>query len=124
MAAGGRGAQQGSLVLGVGVAPNNLINSPSSSANNGWAFRQLPITQVSAAFNGSIPVDMVAPMVGFWDYPLTCVGATFVAADLVEGVTFQATQYGVTHTYMPSKLQTFGSSGNQGTQSAIFMRFD
>lgn len=55
-----------------------------------------------APFNGSIPFDTIAPVIGFFDWPLTMLGFS-TSADVAEGVPFTVTLYGNTRTYMPSR---------------------
>lgn len=127
----GRFSAQGSLLFGVGVAPNNL-NNPGNTAQGGWLTRMLtPTSSVSSAFNGSIPFDTATPSVGFFDFPLTTAGVG-AAQDFTEGVTFTVTVYGSTRTYLPSKVGPFSTVGPCGsgaaqsgaTLSALCMRFD
>jgi hypothetical protein len=60
-------------------------------------------TGVTGSFNGAIPIDLVAPYVGYFDQ--NCTGlASGAGADFTEGVTFNATVYGATMTYMPTKI--------------------
>lgn len=83
----------------------------------------------SAAFNGAIPLDTIAPQVGFFDYNLTMCGAV-MQADITEGVPFTATLYGSTRTYMPSKAGPFGGVGpanfrfDTTPNMALCMRYD
>jgi hypothetical protein len=115
-----RGASQGSLVFGVGISPN----ANGANSEGGWMVR---VQQVGAttAFNGSIPFDTCAPQVGFYDYPCTVCGAAYIL-DITEGVTFTATLYGSTRTYMPSKNGNFGNANptNVSGLAALCMRHD
>jgi hypothetical protein len=116
------GTQQ-SLVFGVGVAP--AVASVGTSWT-GWACRSACATApgAAAAFNGAIPMDTVAPAVGFFDFPLTAAGLGMIN-DFAEGVTFVVTLYGSTRTFMPSKNGPFSSMfiGHNGG-SALCMRYD
>lgn len=119
---------QQTVYFGVGVAPfpaggsglqvrgvNNNASGVSSS--------------VSTSFNGAIPLDMATPCVGFYDYAGTAVGSVW-GADVSEGVTFTATLYGTSHTFMPSKAGAFGTagpsnwSGYSSSAYAVCMRYD
>src|SRR5258708_8690317 len=98
----GRFCAQASHVFGVGIAPNNLNNSGATNSG-GWISRmQDPTSSASSSFNGSIPFDTPTPAIGYFDFPLTVCGVAF-ASDIVEGVTFTATLYGNTRTFLPSK---------------------
>jgi hypothetical protein len=120
---GGKGCFQGSLVFGVGVAPNAI----ATSNVGGWIVRQQILGGATTAFNGGIPLDTCAPCVGFFDFPCTVAG-TANASDIVEGVTFNAILYGSTRTYMPSKNGTFAqvcpSNLASATSTAVCMRYD
>lgn len=112
-------AAQYTIVFGAGVAPA-LKNSVFGAG--GWTARtgQVINTAVNAgAFNGSIPFDTPAPYIGYFDYSCTVVGIG-APADFAEGVTFTASLYGSTRTFMPSALGAFGipASGN------TLMRYD
>jgi hypothetical protein len=85
---------QQSIVFGVGagLAISNVVPSVRG-------------TGVTGSFNGAIPIDLVAPYVGYFDQ--NCTGlASGAGADFSEGVTFNATVYGTTMTYMPTKITT------------------
>jgi hypothetical protein len=84
--------QQSLLLASPGAA---LLLSTSTSVRG---------NQAAGAFNGTIPVDAVAPFVGYWDQNGTTL-ASGSAADFTEGVTFSATLYGSSVTYMPTKIQ-------------------
>jgi hypothetical protein len=118
---------QRSLVFGVGAA-TNLPNNAGSMVG-GWVVRIANTsagTGNNAPFNGSMPFDTVAPLVGFADYPLTVAGVA-AYSDMVEGVTFSATLYGSTRTFMPGKNGPFAAqpqNANSGNNAALCMRFD
>lgn len=121
-------AAQQSLVFGVGPGPgptNSLRNASPTSAS-GWCTRQPLWSLSTTSFNNSIPVDLVSPVVGYFDYPMTTLGAA-LGADMVEGITFTMLVYGNTCTYMPSKNGTFADS-QQNTigaiTAAVLMRVD
>lgn len=94
---------QQSLVFGVGAGP-----TATTRAYNGYQGPTLCVRSAifdgmsTTAFNGSIPFDTVSPVVGYFDYPMTMVGAAY-GPDFVEGITFSVTLYGSTRTYMPTK---------------------
>jgi hypothetical protein len=123
---------QQSLVFGIGVAPAGWQTNRAAPAQ-GLYVRAVPTNgsagaSVSSGFNNSIPFDTTAPMVGFFDYPLTSVGAS-LGVDIVEGVTFGATVYGATRTYLPSKNGAFAYCAPAFCLSGAFtgamcMRFD
>jgi hypothetical protein len=81
----------------------------------------------TSAFNGSIPFDTIAPLIGYFDYPLTIFGVAG-GVDIAEGVTFTATLYGATRTYMPSKNAPFSGCApwarNGAWSAALCMRYD
>jgi hypothetical protein len=128
--AGGNSFQsicQNSLLLGVGPTVPNTIND----AETGFAIRSLAFgnNSGSTSFNGGIPMDLATPVVGFFDYYGTSIGVA-CALDIAEGVTFTATVYGSTRTYMPSKNGTLldcGPGRSVGANTAGFalcMRYD
>lgn len=95
---------QQSLVFGVGPAPAIVTNRNDHGYQMPTLCVRWPAGDVSStnSFNGAIPIDNVAPMIGYIDYPMTMVGVAN-GNDLVSGVTFSATVYGSSRTYMPSK---------------------
>jgi hypothetical protein len=103
---------QRSLLLAVGAAPSMAANG--LTLVGGWTARVVRSSSPgvpsnntnAAAFNGSIPFDTPAPVVGYFDYACTVVGAACYG-DLAEGVTFTVTLYGSTRTYMPGKIGPF-----------------
>jgi hypothetical protein len=118
---------QNSLFLGVGPSVPNTLND----AETGFAIRSLSFgnNAGSSSFNGGIPMDLATPVVGFFDYYGTSIGVA-CALDIAEGVTFTATVYGSTRTYMPSKAGTLldvGPGRSVGANAAGFalcMRYD
>jgi hypothetical protein len=127
---------QQSLVLGVGVYPfpgssANRQNNPGGGLYARFFSAEASSGPTSSAFNGSIPFDTAAPLVGFFDYPLTMFGVA-AHADIVEGVTFSATLYGASRTFMPSKNSafffanpySFGTNFGTAFGSALCMRYD
>ncbi len=120
-------ATQRSLIFAVG-ASTNLTNSSGSAGVGGWCVRipqQAFSTANTAAFNGTIPFDTPAPLVGYFDYPCTVVGAG-AAGDYAEGVPFTVTLYGNTRTYMPCKIQPFVNLNNIGNtvNNVTCLRYD
>jgi hypothetical protein len=118
-------ATQGSVVFGVGVASVNL-NASNTSAG-GWCNRVVYVA-ATTAFNGSIPFDTCSPIVGYFDYQCTVCGSAY-APDITEGVTFTATMYGATRTYLPSKIGGWSQCGPFGSAdntfaAALCMRYD
>jgi hypothetical protein len=117
-----RGFFQGSIVFGVGAAPTAL----ATNSAGGWVVR-VPSVGASLAFNGSIPIDTCAPCVGFIDFPCTVVGAASFS-DVAEGVTFAATLYGTSHTFLPSKNSVFTNTtptnSTNAQPAAVCMRYD
>lgn len=121
-------ATQQSLVFGRGPAPGWISqpNGGGTGNNSGWGVRPgSSSTGVSGggAFAGSIPLDLIAPLVGYFDYPCPDVGVAF-NNDLQEGVTFTATVYGATRTYLPSKASFLTQVGACGAPAILCMRFD
>ncbi len=122
---GTSGFQQQSYVFGVGAGPTQS----SRNGARGLLIR-VPTYTTTSAFNGALAFDTVAPLVGGMDYPLTVVGAG-VAADFAEGVTFAATVYGSTRTYMPSGNGSFAQAGRDavsgseiGAATMVCIRYD
>jgi hypothetical protein len=117
---------QRSLVIAAGPAPNFPNNAANSQG--GWTVRLAQVTNTganAAAFNGSIPFDTPAPMIGYFDFPCTVVGCG-CTADFAEGVTFSVTLYGATRTYMASKNGPFAINPTNATasNSCVCMRYD
>jgi hypothetical protein len=116
---------QQSIVFGVGASPA-IPPTPTTGINAlGGCLSPRVMLTGSSNFNGSLAFDTVAPMVGFWDFPLTVLGVAN-GPDLVEGVTFSASMYGSTRTYMPSKNGPFASvvPGSNAGAVAVCMRYD
>jgi hypothetical protein len=125
---GGSSGSQQSVYLGVGAGPASLASSSFPAAGSGGILARLTGRgTLSAAFNGSIPIDVACPNIGFFDYPGTVIGIG-QSADITEGVTFSVTLYGSTRTYMPSKNGAFAYSGiylvANHTEFATAMRYD
>lgn len=101
---------QQSLVFGVGAAPPLLSRQQAGSGtlDAGVCARAaiMTATATSSAFNGSIPFDTCAPVVGLFDYECTMLGVAW-GTDYAEGIPFNLTLYSETRTYMPSKLGAF-----------------
>lgn len=119
-------ASQRSLVFGVGAATN--LPSNTASSVGGFAVRLAQAVNNntnSASFNGSIPFDTCAPLVGYFDFPCTAVGVG-AFADFADGVTFTAILYGSTRTYMAGKTGPFSfSPSNTVVQNTcLCMRYD
>jgi hypothetical protein len=114
----GQWARQQSIVFGVGASP--VV--PQNSSVGGLLTRPFNSGGNSYGFNNSIPFDLVTPCVGFFDYPLTTVGAAN-APDVSEGVTFTVTVYGSSRTYMPAKTSSTAFA-NAAPGGAVCMRYD
>lgn len=122
---GSASAYQQTLVFGVGVAPAQCQGS-TSGRNGSFAVRAFePNLGGSAAFNGSIPFDTIAPMVGQWDFPLTCLG-TAPSSNLTEGQVFTTTLYGSTRTYVATASGDlpFSIYANSSVSQPLCMRYD
>lgn len=117
-----RGAEQHTLLFGVGFAPGDTNKSTVGGYGAVLCVRGTWFQgQASTAFNGSIPVETIAPVVGYIDYPLTCL-AVLYAPDIVEGVPFNISLYGSSRRFMPSKNGQFQAVGISG--ACIAMRYD
>lgn len=116
---------QRTLHLTTGPGPNSSNNSTAgTNGSNGGLIVRGWCGGTTSSFNNSIPIDFAVPNVGYYDYPGTVVGCGY-GADIVEGVPFSATVYGVAHTYMPSKAQVFSYAGpNNVPGFALCMRSD
>lgn len=102
-------------------------NRPQTGTASGWPCRATR-WQGSSAFNGQIPIDFIAPVVGVWDYPCTVLGVAW-AADITEGVPFSVTnQYGQTKTYMPTKAAAIpyapAAGGDSNPGFAVCVEYD
>lgn len=117
---------QQSLVFGVGASvaiPNASRIQTLTPYASGWVLRMPYWGQSISAFNGTIPVDTVCPLVGYFDYPLTCAGGAF-GSDVTEGVPFTVTIYGALRTYMPSKNGQLMYCSGSGVSAVLLMRYD
>jgi hypothetical protein len=117
--------QQTVILTGTPSVGPTTSRGAGFNANQTLAVRSLLWQGVaSSALNGSIPFDTVAPVIGFFDYPLTIIGVA-LGVDIVEGVTFGVTIYGSTRTYMPTKNgHLFNCLGDQVGTGALCMRYD
>lgn len=112
---------QGTLVFGVGVAPN--IQS-SGNVYGGWVARFQYLNTATNAFNEKLPFDTCSPCVGSFDFPCTVCGV-MNAQDVTEGAVFSTSVYGTSHTYLPSKINYFNRPINAASGVlALCMRFD
>lgn len=127
LASAGRSTNQCTIVAGVGVAPSAINGAVPGGGQ--WVNRLCYFgAGVTTSFNGKIPMDMNAPMIGYLDNLCTVCGVA-ATVDIVEGVPLQATLYGATRTFLPSKIGPFGQVGGMGgagvsSISALLMRFD
>lgn len=104
--------------------------APASSVQNGATSAGLPCRiprigeLVSANFNGSVPLDLCAPFVGFFDYPLTSIGGG-PSANYTDGQIVTTTVYGVTRTYIVCTdfTNTFPGA-NSTAPGAVLIRWD
>jgi hypothetical protein len=117
---------QRSLLLAVGAAPN--LPNNSGPGQGGWTVRLAQVTSGTtnaASFNGSIPFDTPAPMIGYFDFPCTVVGCA-CPGDFSEGVPFSVTLYGAARTFMPGKIGPFSLaiSNNGQANSCVCLRYD
>jgi hypothetical protein len=110
---------QRSLVFAIGAGPN-MPNG--QSATGSWVVRFMSTT-AQTSFNGSIPFDLSSPSVGYYDYPCTIAGM-ISGLDISEGVTFTATLYGTTRTYMPSFAGPFANAVMAQPNCGLCMRYD
>lgn len=127
-------SSQQTLLFGVGAAPPVVVpwnTTPpvgypgSVNWQMGFGFRRnVYVDTLQTAFNGSIPIDMAAPCLGYWDYPSLQIGVG-APADLADGIAFQATVIGgVTRTFMPIKKGLFGQLFGNGPNSALILRWE
>jgi hypothetical protein len=119
-----QGPWQQTLLFGVGSVPPNTAARVNSSY--GWNVRVPNFNGAQLAFNNSIPFDLCAPCIGYFDYPCTVAGSISIP-DVTEGVTFQTTVYGAVRTYLPSKNGFFmavGNPTNSQNLGMLCMRYD
>jgi hypothetical protein len=116
-------AVQKSFVFGVGISvQSNQVNSGS-----GGVSCRIPQFQTAnnILFNNTAPVDLIAPYIGYYDYPMTTMGG-FPSGIVQDGGTFQTTVYGNTVTYLMMLNATTSQmfwAGNQNI-TALLMRYD
>lgn len=117
-------AQQTLSLTGLGPAP--LVCSQTTANYNQGLLIRMPNGRNSLAFNSSIPVDNLAPCVGYFDYPLLgLAGMNFLAVS--EGQTITVSVYGSNHTYYCTQTFPFacapqGSGNNAG--NTLLMRYE
>lgn len=119
-------ANQQSVVFGVGVAPFMA----NSATGNSQTWSVLPNGYLSSGlFNGQVPISPVFPCVGFYDNPMDIAAVGF-ANDFTEGATYVIASgnmpYGVSHTYLASKVGGFAKLAGDGSLSngCLLMRYD
>lgn len=94
---------QQTLVFSVGAAP--LVTYQVNGSQNllGMSMRVFQAGKAgNSTFNSAVPVDCVAPMIGYFDNPLTSFG-TVPTDNISEGQIFTTTMYGSTRTYIATK---------------------
>jgi hypothetical protein len=112
-------AQQ-TLHLSLGPAP---ATSVFGSPQGGLGVRTFSNQGASGVFNGSVAFETVSPYVGYFDFPLTCVGLGNSTAYL-EGQVFAATLYGTSRTYIATQSSRLASFGGVNTTISLCMRYD
>lgn len=119
-------SQQTLGLTGAGVAPIVCQNSNASTQNFAGLSMRVPNPRISVAYNGAVPFDTLAPVIGYYDYPLYNLGvASYLSVS--EGQLITVSLYGNSHTYICTQvyplLQSFqGSASNYG--NSLCMRYE
>lgn len=120
-------ANQQSLYLqsGLGACP---VVCTSTNAN---AFGGLsivvpnPSARTNLAFNGTVPVDFLSPVVGLLDYPLLGLAGVSYAS-VSEGQILTVSVYGTNHTYFGTQVVPFSQvfQGSSAAGNCLLMRYE
>jgi hypothetical protein len=116
---------QQTLVFAVGVAPAQSVGG-TGTGNGGMPCKAFRLGQsVSGAFNSSIPLETIAPMIGYYDYPLTVAGIAPIG-NVTDGQIITTTVYGVTRTYVGTIVNdvTYSIASDSGYRTAVLVRYD
>jgi hypothetical protein len=115
---------QQTLHLTLGPAP---VQSAPGGNSGGLAVRAFyPVLGGGSGpgvFNGSVGFETASPYIGYFDFPLTGVGAGNTAS-YAEGNVFSTTLYGATRTYIATQSGRLGLCGPCNSGAAFCMRFD
>lgn len=124
IAAGRQAYGQQTLVFANGVAPAQSVNN-QTSGTGGLSVRAFypGNTAASSDFGGAVPFDTTAPMIGFFDYPLTSMGLGNTD-NYSEGQVFTTTLYGATRTYVASNGGPFNLCGPNAAAGFLCVRYD
>ena len=117
---------QQTLHFTLGAAPAQSV-AQTSNPIGGLAVRAFNSNSgLSGAFNSSVPFDTMAPFIGYFDYPSTCVGISATSA-VPEGTVFTTTLYGSTRTYIGTYSGYLGLNayiGSSNVTNTLCMRYD
>jgi hypothetical protein len=78
-------------------------------------------------FNNSVPFDTLAPVIGYYDYPLYGIGSTNYL-NVTEGQILVTSVYGTNHTYITTQVYPFSfaiqGAGSSAAGQALAMRYE
>jgi hypothetical protein len=118
-----QGLTQQTLIFGVGVAPAQCSGGEGNQVG-GLAVRTFNAnTGASSNFAGAVPFDTTAPMIGYFDYPITSFGFGNTA-NYTEGQVFTTTLYGSTRTYIATRTSPLGACGPNVASGYLCVRYD
>ena len=120
-------ANQQTLCLQSGLGPAPLVCTSNNST--GYAGLSIcvpnPAARGNQAFNGTVPVDFISPVVGLLDYPLYGLAGTNYLA-VSEGQILTVSVYGSNHTYFATGAVPFCQAfqGSSAAGNALLMRYE
>ena len=120
-------ANQQTLYLqsGLGACPV-VCSSTNSNAYGGLTISvPNPTSRGNQAFNGTVPVDFISPVVGLLDYPLYGLAGTNYLA-VSEGQILTVSVYGSNHTYFATSAVPFCQAfqGSSAAGNFLLMRYE
>lgn len=119
---------QETISFSLGVAPPLSISGTGTAGGvpgltQAYFVRGIALGSFGTPFNGEIPMDLCCPLLGQWQNECTVCGTSDPSA-ITEGITFSATVYGASKTYMPSKLGPFLDFASAGATGMLCMEYD
>ena len=119
--------QQTYTLAGLGPAPQVCSSSNTNNINYiGLSIRNVN-PRTSLVFNNSVPFDTLAPVVGYYDYPLLGLGGTNYL-NVTEGQILVTSVYGTNHTYICTQAYPFSfafvGAGSSSAGQALAMRYE
>lgn len=120
-------SQQTYTLQGLGPAPAVCLSSNTNNTNYLGLSLRSSNPRTSLVFNNSVPFDTLAPVIGYYDYPLYGIGSTNYL-NVTEGQILVTSVYGVNHTYICTQAYPFSyaivGAGSSAAGQALAMRYE